>query len=273
MKNLFNLIFIGMISFLIISCETISDKILPEPDLSLLEDEVEIYRSYEDVDNITLEVMQSNGLGARIINSTQTLLCHASDVKVDKLTKKIIIDFGTGCTSPEGVVRKGKVLLTYSGNLAFPGSTIITSFEGYEVNGLKLEGTRVLTNTGINLATSTITMTVKVENGKITWPDNTFATLKMNQVREIKLEAQGYETSVIGTGEGKSRGDYNYSTLITTPLKLTQTCIASGIWVPNSGVMQFIFKGIKSSVDYGSGTCDKVGKVTYPGGSKDVTFD
>ena len=84
-----------------------------------------------------------------------------------EITKKIIIDFGTGCTSAEGVVRKGKVLLTYSGNLAFPGSTIITSFEGYEVNVLKLEGTRVLTNTGINLATSTITMTVKVENGNV----------------------------------------------------------------------------------------------------------
>ena len=66
MKSLFTLIFIGMISFLIISCESVADKILPEPDLSLLEDEVEIYRSYEDVDNITLEVMQSNGLGARV---------------------------------------------------------------------------------------------------------------------------------------------------------------------------------------------------------------
>ncbi|MDI1321697.1 MAG: hypothetical protein PSV36_03045 [Algoriphagus sp.] len=273
MKNLFSLFFIGMISILIISCESISDKVLPEPDLSLLEDEVEIYRSYEDVDNITLEVMQENGLGARVINSSQTFLCQNPDVKVDKLTKKIIIDFGTGCTSAEGIIRKGKVLLTYSGNLALPGSTIITSFEGYEVNGLKLEGTRILTNTGLNLATSTITMTVKVENGKITWPDNTFATLKMNQVREIKLSTQGYETSVTGTGEGKSRGDYNYSTLITTPLKLTQTCIASGIWVPNSGVLQFTYKGIKSSVDYGSGTCDKVGTVTYPGGSKDITFD
>lgn len=273
MKNLFTLIFIGIISFLIISCESISDKILPEPDLSLLEDEVEIYRSYEDVDNLTLEVMQANGLGARVINSNQTLVCQSSNVIVDKITKKIIIDFGTGCTSEEGVVRKGKVLLTYTGNLAFPGSSIITSFEGYEVNGLKLEGTRILTNTGINLAISTITMTVKVENGKITWPDNTFATLKMNQVREIKLGAQGYETTVTGTGEGKSRGDYDYSTLITTPLKLTQTCIASGIWVPNSGVLQFTYKGIAASVDYGSGTCDKVGKVTYPGGSKDVTFD
>ncbi len=273
MKNLFFLLFIGMISFLTISCESVADKILPEPDLSLLEDEVEIYRAYEDVDNITLEVMQENGLGARVIKSSQTLLCQTADVKVDKLTKKIIIDFGTGCTSEEGLVRKGKILLTYSGNLAFPGSKIITSFEGYEVNGLKLEGTRSLTNTGINLATRTITMTVNVENGKITWPDNTFATLKMDQVREITMEAQGYESSVTGTGSGKSRGDSNYSTLITSPLKLTQTCISSGIWVPNSGVLQFTYKGITASVDFGSGTCDKVGKVTYPGGSKDVTFD
>lgn len=273
MKNPLSLIFIGMISFLIISCESVSDKILPEPDLTLLEDEVEIYRSYEDVDNITLEVMQANGLGARVINSTQTMLCQPSNVIVDTSTKKIIIDFGSGCTSEEGVVRKGKILLSYSGNLLFPGSTIITSFEGYEVNGLKLEGTRFLTNTGINLATNTITMTVKVENGKITWPDNTFATLKMDQVREITLGAQGYETSVTGTGSGKSRGDYNYSTLITTPLKLNQTCISSGIWVPNSGVLQFTYKGIDASVDYGSGTCDKIGKVTYPGGSKDITFD
>lgn len=273
MKNLLTIIFIGMTSFLISSCESVTDTILPEPDLSLLEDEVEIYRSYEDVDNITLEVMQANGLGARVLNSSQTMLCQSAVVNVDKQTKKIIVDFGTGCTSEDGVVRKGKVLLTYSGSLLFPGSTIITSFEGYEVDGLKLEGTRLLTNTGINLATSTITMTVKVENGKITWPDNTFATLKMDQVREITLGTGGYEASVTGTGSGKSRGDYNYSTLITNPLKLTQTCISSGIWVPNSGVMQFTYKGIDASVDYGSGSCDKMGKVTYPGGSKDITFD
>lgn len=262
-----------MISFLIISCESVADKILPEPDLSLLNDEVEIYRSYEDVDNITLEVMQANGFGARVINSSRTMLCKTAIVNINKQTKKIVIDFGTGCTSEEGVVRKGKIFLTYSGSLLFPGSTIITTFDGYEVNGLKLEGTRLLTNTGVNLATSTITMTVKVENGKITWSDNTFATLKMDQVREIKLGTDGYEASVTGTGSGKSRGDYNYLTLITTPLKLTQSCISSGVWIPNSGVLQFTYKGIEASVDYGSGTCDKIGKVTYPGGFKDVTFD
>lgn len=273
MKSFFGLILIGIISALVISCDLVTDKIIADQDISLLEDEVRIYQAYEEVDNQTLQVLQENGLGARVMNIQTSSLCPTAITSVDKTAKKITIDFGTGCSGPDGKIRQGKVILNYTGNIIFPGTIVNTTFEGYEVNGLLLEGTRTLTNTGVNLATNTITMTVKVENGKITWPDKTFATMKMNQIREIKLTSQGYEISATGTGQGKSRSDYNYTTLITTPLIISQTCIDSGIWAPNSGVMQFSYKGIKSNIDYGLGTCDKNAKFSYPGGSKDVTFD
>lgn len=53
----------------------------------------------------------------------------------------LTIDFGTsGCTDPKGNVRKGKLIFTYHGKRFMPESTIVTTTENYELNGVKLEG-------------------------------------------------------------------------------------------------------------------------------------
>lgn len=134
------------------------------------------------------------------------------------LPKKIIVDFGAGCTSPNGVVRKGKILLSYTGsNFLFPGTSIVTTFEGYEVNGLKIQGTRTITNGGIDLLNSKVTLNVKIENGLITWPDNQTVTYSSTQVRQVSLGSSGYEVSVTGTASGKSREGFDYTATVLEP--------------------------------------------------------
>src|SRR5258708_22515402 len=59
----------------------------------------------------------------------------------------ITIDFGTGCTGPAGKIRKGQIIIVYKGRRFLPGSSIVITFNNYFVNGIKVEGTRTLTNT------------------------------------------------------------------------------------------------------------------------------
>jgi hypothetical protein len=192
----------------------------------------------------------------------------------DESAKKITVDFGSGCTSPNGVTRKGKVFLSYSGtNFLFPGSSIVTTFDGYEVNGLKVQGTRTITNAGIDLINSKVTLNVKIENGVITWPDNSSVTYSSNQVRQVTLGSAGYEVSATGTASGISRKGFEYTATVTESLIIKEDCARTGVYVPSSGVLSFTFLGITASVDYGSGTCDKVVVVTYPGGTKELTLD
>ncbi len=260
--------------FSLVSCNSDTDNILKEPDLSIVNDDYLINQAFEDLDNVTITTLNKSGLGARLTTDVSIKeLCPTAKATLDASGKKITIDFGTGCTSSNGITRKGKVILSYSGNLLFPGAKVITTFEGYSVNDKKIEGTRTLTNTGIDLAAGTISLAVKVENGKITWPDNTFVTLVSDQVRVLKLGGEGYEASITGSANGKSREGASFKTLVLTPLIVKQTCAETGVWVPSAGTLQFLISGIELTVDYGTGTCDKVVTVIYPGGSKEVTLD
>jgi hypothetical protein len=260
-------------SALMISCQDDQNPRNQEPDLAVVQDEFVINSSFEDMDNITLDVMKSNGFGFRTLGTSA--LCTGATTSHDLNGKKITVDFGTGCTGPQGIVRKGKIILSYSStNFLIPGTTIVTSFSGYEVNGIKITGTRTLTNTGVDLANSTITVNVKIENGRLTWPDNTFVTYTSNQVRLLKLtNTGGYEAKITGTASGKSRANFDYTATIKDPLVVKKDCVESGVFIPISGVLDFNYRGTTVTANYGDGVCDKKILVTYTGGSKVILLD
>lgn len=261
-----------LLSVVLVSCSDSGDQDPAEPSLALVDDEFAINAAYEDLDFLTLDVLQSSGLGLRTLAVAD--LCTNTIVTHNEAAKKITVDFGAGCTSPNGVTRKGKVILSYTGtNFLFPGTAITTTFEGYEVDGLKVQGTRTITNGGIDLLKNKVTLNVKVENGLITWPDNTSVTYSSTQVRQVTLGAGGYEASITGTASGKSREGFDYTAATTEPLIVNEDCARTGVSVPSSGVLAFTFQGIAVSANYGSGTCDKVIDITYPGGSKQITLD
>ena len=254
------------------SCAEDQPPYSPESAVATVEDEFVINASFEDLDNLTINVLQTSGLGLRT-QGAQTI-CEGAIVSHNIGGKKITVDFGSGCTGPQGVVRKGKLIFSYTGtNFLFPGTSIVTTFEGYEVNGLKIDGTRTITNTGVNLAASTISLGVKIENAKITWPDNTFLTYNSTQVRQLKLTSTGYESTITGSATGKNRANVAYTAAITEDLFLKQECVTTGVYIPTSGILELTFEGASITADYGDGACDKVILITYPGGTKEVTVD
>lgn len=265
-------LFLATLSFLG-SCDKDSDPTITEPDLAIIEENLEVMQIEEDMDNYTLTVLQSIGINSRILNDSFDKICAGVSVDFNDDQKIITIDFGDGCTSPSGIVRKGKISIAYNQNFLFPGATVTTTFTGYEVNGLKISGERTLVNQAIDLQNNQITLKVTMENGKVTWPDNTFVTYNTDQVRVVKLGALGYEISITGTANGQSREGIPYSSSITSALIVKQDCVESGILIPTTGVMDFTYGGIQVTLDYGTDTCDKTILLSYPGGSKEITLD
>jgi hypothetical protein len=260
------------VPFLIFSCGEDEDPVDSEPNLVVVEEQFEVNAAYEDTDLLTLDILQSSGLGTR--TQSEADICANTVVEHNEGAKKITIDFGAGCTSPKGVERKGKVILTYSGtNFLQPTTSIVTTFEGYEVNGIKIEGSRTLTNAGFNILTSSLILNVKIENGKLTWPDNSFATYTSTQSRVLTLGSAGYQISITGTSSGKSREGVDYTALVTDPLIVDQECVRTGVFIPSAGKLDFVVQGITITADLGSGTCDKTVTVSYPGGSRELTMD
>jgi hypothetical protein len=265
---------VTLLVFSLIGCNSDTVDMVQEPDLTIINDDYQINQVFEDLDNITLIALANSGLGARLSKDVSvTEICNTAKATLNETAKKITVDFGAGCTSSNGITRKGKIILAYSGSLLFPASKVTATFDGYTVNDKKIDGKRTTTNTGLDLVGSSISLAVKVENGKITWPDNTFVTIKSDQIRVVRIGGVGYEASITGKAEGKSRKGIDYTTLVIDPLIVNQSCVQSGVWVPSSWKLQFQYNGIEATVDNGNGSCDKLITITYPGGSKEVTLD
>lgn len=273
LKSLTGLI-LSIFSVIAFSCSSNDDDTDPvQADTSIVVEVSEVNQKFEDLDNLTLAILEDSGLGARKTASFSGDFCATTEFDYQDEQKTIVIDFGNGCVSPNGISRKGKIKLVYSGSLLIPGATIVTTFEDYEVNGYKVEGTRTLTNVGLNIITKTVTIAVKVENGKITWPDGGVVSIISDQERVIVLEDTGYDATISGSLSGTSKDGSPFSATITDNLKVTQSCIESGVFNPISGLMDFTYKNVKMTLDYGTGACDKTATVTYPGGVKEINFD
>ena len=184
----------------------------------------------------------------------------------------IVIDFGTGVTDLRGNVRKGKIKIEFKGRRFLPGSTIITTLDGYYINGIKIEGTRTVTVA----ATSSLAQpkfNVAITDGKVIWTDGTFATREA--FRTLTLTSLTGDFTVSQTdgkpyaAAGTNRHGKTYQVTITKPLVYKRTCAASNkIFIAVEGTKVLTTDSKTITIEYGDGTCDR--KVTLTSNSKSM---
>ncbi len=191
----------------------------------------------------------------------------------------ITVDFGiAGCKDLKGNLRKGKIYISYSGRRYSPSSAIITSFDGYQANGVKVEGTQSVTYSSQSTGDKVI-FTEVLTDGKITWPDGTIAVRAENKTIEWTrtLGSLNDQWKVTGgtnyTAAGINRKGLVYEMRIIEPLIYSRPCIIS----PNSkgtiavkGVKELLVGSKKITADYGDGSCDRQVIITIKGKSKSV---
>ncbi|MBN8575652.1 MAG: hypothetical protein J0L66_01860 [Cytophagales bacterium] len=184
----------------------------------------------------------------------------------------ITIDFGTGCTDAKGNTRKGKVLVEFKGKSFFPASKIITTFDGYFVNDIKIEGVRTVTNiTGST--TSAPKFEIVLENGIATWPDGTVATRQGSHTREWQRTANPLNDQwvVTGSATGINRNGTLYQVEVTKPLVYKRECaISNKVFMAVEGTKVLTVENTVITIDYGSGTCDRLVIITINGQSRTV---
>jgi hypothetical protein len=272
------------------SCEDIVD--FNTTDTESVKNEAAVDGYFEDTDDMAVTVVSSDqgtvdGArtdAGRVISKSLLDLrfaCETTTVTIDFAADNtfavphgtITIDFGTdGCTDAKGNIRKGKVMIEFKGRRFLPNSTITTTTDGYSINGVALEGTRVVTN--ISGSTETAPkFSVVLTNGKATWPDNTTATRDVNRVREWIRAANPIDDqwNVTGTASGTNRHGKEYEMTITSALIYKRECaISAKVFMAVQGTKELTVNGRKVTIDYGTGDCDKIVTVTADGQSKQV---
>lgn len=177
----------------------------------------------------------------------------------------LTVNFGTtGCADKRGNIRTGKLIFTYNGRRFMPGSTVVTTTDNYSINGIKLEGTRTLTNVS-GSTNDAPKFNATLANGKATFADGSVATRESNITWQWVREANPVNDYLLidqaSTASGTTRGGRTYEVSLTKALKYKRFC---GIAV--EGIKRYVIDGEKEIIiDFGDGTCNKSVVVTVNG--------
>ncbi|MEI9958793.1 MAG: hypothetical protein WDM90_21340 [Ferruginibacter sp.] len=177
--------------------------------------------------------------------------------------KTIVIDFGNGTISPNGISRVGKINIVLSDSVRKTGSKAVFTFTNYYVNKFKKEGTLTWTNTS---TATTKSWQRKIDNGKVTAPNGSYWL--HNGIRDV-VQIAGANTPnnllddiflitgnhTVTNAAGKTRNCY-----ITEALQKKTTCdnICTGKLMVEGGANNAV-------IDFGHGDCDKTATVYING--------
>jgi hypothetical protein len=253
------------------------ESTIDQASLDLVDDDAVTDAVFEDVFNtvdnadIILDDYQKGGDAKSFVSDSCPVVTidHPSDAI---WPKTITIDFGTGCTGLYDNTRSGKIIIVVTGPRFETGSTKTVTLDNYYFNGIKVEGTKVHENMGIN-NDGHMVFQVTLTGGKITLPDGDFIERSFIQEREwiagfLTRNIWDDECLITGTGEGLTIDDVAYTTTITTELHWKRVCRFLV-----SGVIKIEREGLNPvTVDFGNGECDALAVITSGEYSKEVTL-
>lgn len=188
----------------------------------------------------------------------------------------IVIDFKTGVTDLRGNVRKGKIKIEFIGRKFMLDSKVITTLDGYYINGIKIEGTRTVTSKPSS--STPIRFDVAITDGKVIWADGTFATREA--FRTLTLTSLSGDFTVSQTdgklyaAAGTNRNGKTYQVTITKPLVYKRSCgVSNKISIAVEGTKVLTTEAKTITIDYGDGTCDRKISLTSNSKSMEVTVN
>lgn len=263
MKNAIWIMLICSVAMLT-SCRKDREKVL---DNTFASDNSTAENLFNDVYKVVDDVSyQTDGIREDIIGCIDTII-------VDTLSepRSVTIDFGTdNCVGEDGRIRNGVLFVTYTGRYRDAGTVITITPQNYTVNGYSVNGTKTVTNLGLN-GNGDPYFSVSVQ-GTITAPGNAWTTT-WNSSR-TRTWVEGYNTTgniwddayeIDGTASGINRYGNPYNMEITTPLRAEIGCA----WLV-SGVLEITPDGADTRVvNFGSGACNNGFTVTVNGESEE----
>jgi hypothetical protein len=176
--------------------------------------------------------------------------------------KTLTLDFGTGCTSADGVFRKGKLIYLFTGSLLDAASTASVTFDQYVVNGYGLQGTYSITNN--STPQIGLSFTTQVTNGIITYPSgknyhyshNKTFILTSGLATPLDITDDVY--SITGNSSFSNAEGASLVFNSTSPLVKAVSCHNV-----SAGVVSFVYnQAISGTIDFGDGACDNLATLT-----------
>ncbi|HEY8934918.1 MAG TPA: hypothetical protein VIM65_06835 [Cyclobacteriaceae bacterium] len=184
------------------------------------------------------------------------------------------LEFNTvsGCIDKRGNVRKGTIRIIHTGGTPRTvGFKATITYLNYSINGIKLEGTRVIECVTPS-ANDVYDHTINLTDGKATWlSDGSTATRAASFTREVNTADTTITILSGGQASGINRSGKSYTMDIIKSIVFKPSCAAiNQIHLPVQGTKLFknTTTGKTLTIDYGNGDCDRsmtitVGRVSF----------
>ena len=196
--------------------------------------------------------------------------CVTITTVVTSTSKEKTIDFGEGCELPNGNVLSGIIYLSYLKDMDLATKTLSMSLENFTFNGVAVEGSASVVRTRSNDSGNPQSDAEASFSGN--WPDGTSANFTANRTREwIEGYGSGYWADNVflisgkGTFTGKMGNVFMKETIVPLRRELSCRFIVSGI-------LEITRNDATASLDFGDGSCDAKGILTYPNGEYEEIF-
>jgi len=223
-----------------------------------------------DEANAMAKSAQSGGQGI----GNHQFLSSCATISVDSISVPHVmtIDFGsTNCMGNDGRNRRGKIIVTYSGDdFRAQGHTRTITFDEFYVNDNQVTGTKKITNMGkngeghtyFNIETNGSMVT---EKGTITHNSNRVRTWISGEDTEAREDDV---FSITGSGSRMLDNGKSFTMEIVSPIIRANDCK----WI-KSGVIKMTGPDNKErSIDFGNGDCDNKATVSFKGKTKEITL-
>ena len=227
------------------------------------------------VDNASIMLEAALGKGdlkSTLVFADSCPLVTITNPEVGVWPKTITVDYGSGCEGFFGSTRSGKIIITITERRYVLNATRTVTFENYYFNGIKVEGSKEVKNTGLN-NNNNMTFSDKLTAGKLTLPNGNTIEREFEHQREWlagwgTMNIWDDECLVTGTATGKTINGYTYTNTIMTALHWKRVCEFLV-----SGVIRFEREGVEAfELDYGDGECDAVATLKRGDQSKVITL-
>ncbi|TAI46830.1 hypothetical protein [Flagellimonas allohymeniacidonis] len=196
--------------------------------------------------------------------------CVTITTVVTDTTREKTIDFGDGCELPNGNVLSGIIFLSYAKDMEAASKSIALTLENFTFNGVAVEGSadvlRVRANENGN-PQGTVNASFSA-----TWPNGDTASFNGTRTREwIEGFGSGFwgDNVFLITGKRTYIGRLGnvYVKEVIEPLRRELACRFIV-----SGVLEISRNDNTASLDFGDGSCDAKGILTYPDGTEQEIF-
>ena len=257
MKKILLFSFIGILVLIMNSCK----KEELETNTQAAQDHLFAEKIFNDINRLVEDAFNDNGLSKSSCASYKSIASDLSNVDT------LIVDFGNlNCLDDYGKLRRGKIIVIYTGSYKDSGSIFTTTFDHYYVNNTNwVQGTRTVTNKGRN-TNGNILFDVEVDakitttSGRIDWA----SSRKKEWFEGNNTTQNAYDDiyKVTGTASGNGLNNKSFHVQITDTLEVNLKCLLSSIThnqrcVIVSGKVKITPEGYSERlIDYGQGNCN-----------------